>query len=193
MNEKRSSKDRLLQAVMDLMAAKGYNGVTTKEIAAAAGVSEMTLFRQFGTKRSLLEAAVDHFYYTADMKRIFREELVWDLRADLRLLADYYHESMHRNRKLIQIVLRDAEMVDVMMKAQKHPRQLKEMLMDYFSEMQGRGKMIAASAEAQAMNFMWMNYGAFMTSLFQAESITGVTLEEFKESSVDLFVKALTP
>lgn len=193
MNEKRSSKDRLLQAVMDLMAAKGYNGVTTKEIAAAAGVSEMTLFRQFGTKRSLLEAAVDHFYYTEDMKRIFREELVRDLRADLRLLADYYHESMHRNRKLIQIVLRDAEMVDVTLKAQKHPRQLKEMLMDYFCEMQGRGKMIAVNPEAQAMNFMWMNYGAFMTSLFQADSITRVTLEEFKESSVDLFVRALTP
>jgi len=193
MNQKLNNKDRLLLAAIDLMAKKGYNGVSTKEIAAAAGLSEMTLFRHFGTKRYLLEAAVDRFHYTEDMIQVFQEKLVWDLRADLYLLADRYHQIMNENRKMILIVLKDAELSDVMHKAQKHPRQLKEMLMDYFTAMQEQGKMIATNVEAQAMTFMWMNYGAFMTHLHQAESITSITMQEFKESSVDLFVRALTP
>ncbi|MWV46364.1 TetR family transcriptional regulator [Paenibacillus sp. HJL G12] len=193
MNQRLNSKDKLLLAAIDLMADKGYNGVTTKEIAAAAGVSEMTLFRHFGTKRALLEAAVDRFHYSGDMKRIFQEELFWDLRADLSLLANRYHEIMNRNRKMIQIVLKDTGLEDVMNNAQKHPRQLKEMLTNYFITMQEQGKMIAMDAETQAMTFMWMNYGAFMTHLYQAESITSITMQQFKESSVDLFVRALTP
>lgn len=35
-----SSDDKLLLAAIDLIAEKGYNGVSTKEIAAAAGLSE---------------------------------------------------------------------------------------------------------------------------------------------------------
>jgi len=193
MNHKLSIQDRLLTAAIDLMAAKGYKGVTTKEIAAEAGVSEMTLFRHFGTKRALLKAAVDRFYYTEDLKRIFEEERVWDLRTDLRMLADRYHEIMDRNAKMIRIVLNDAELEDVTVHARKHPKQLREMLTAYFTAMQAKGKMISTNAEAQAVTFMWMNYGAFMTRLYQAESITGITLQEFKESSVDLFVRALTP
>lgn len=61
-----SNSDKLLLAAIDLIASKGYKGVTTQEIAAAAGFSEKTLFRHFGSKQNLLEAAFDRFHYAEE-------------------------------------------------------------------------------------------------------------------------------
>lgn len=173
-----TNQDKLLLAAIDLMAEKGYKGVSTKEIAAAAGVSEMTLFRSFGSKLKLLYAAVERFHYAGEMKKLFRDQLVWDLRTDLLLISRSYREIMDRNRKLILIVLTDAELSELREKSRKHPRQLKELLTDYFTAMQDRGKMIPTNAEAQAVSFMWMNYGAFMTSLYNNDAMTNVTPED---------------
>ncbi|MED1796269.1 TetR/AcrR family transcriptional regulator [Brevibacillus nitrificans] len=194
MEDKRTldSKSRLMLAAIDLMAEKGYRGVSTKEIAAAAGVSEMTLFRNFGSKFNLLEKAVDRYHYSIEMTRIFNEKVAWDLRTDLLMFSRMYHEIMDRNRKLFLIVLRDDELIEIRERAQKHPRKLLELLTNYFTEMQSRNRMIQTDAEAQAITFMWMNYGAFMTQLFGASTITKVTLPVFIESSIELFVRGLS-
>lgn len=187
------NKNKLMLAAIDLMAEKGYKGVSTKEIAAAAGVSEMTLFRNFGSKQNLLEKAVDHYHYSIEMTNVFQEKIIWDLRADLLMISHMYFEIMERNRKLFLIVLKDDELLEIREKAQKHPRILLELLTNYFTDMQKMKKMVATDAETQAITFMWMNYGAFMTQLFGASSITKIPLHDFIKSSVELFVRALTP
>jgi AcrR family transcriptional regulator len=48
----------ILDAARELFGAKGLGGVSTIEIAAAAGVSESALFRHFDTKADLFAAAV---------------------------------------------------------------------------------------------------------------------------------------
>lgn len=187
------SKSKLMLAAIDLMAEKGYKGVSTKEIASAAGVSEMTLFRNFGSKLNLLENAVDCYHYSIEMTRIFNEKVTWDLRKDLLTISQMYHEVMDRNRKLFLIVLRDDELIEIREKAQKHPRKLLELLTQYFTDMQSRNRMMQTDAETQAITFMWLNYGAFMTQLFGASTITTVSLQAFIESSIELFVKGVSP
>ncbi|WP_253944982.1 TetR/AcrR family transcriptional regulator [Paenibacillus sp. NEAU-GSW1] len=180
-------------AAIDLMAEKGYKGVSTKEIAAAAGVSEMTLFRNFGNKLNLLENAVQHFHYSVEMASLFEEKIVWDLRADLLMISQTYQEMMSRNRKLFLIVLGDNDLAGIRERAQQHPRKLLALLTDYFTEMQRQNKLIAADAETQAITFMWMNYGAFMSQLFTESPISTVTMQNFMHSSVELFARGLTP
>jgi AcrR family transcriptional regulator len=46
---------QIVEAAMPLFARKGFDGVTTKEIAAAAGVSEGLVFRHFPTKSALYQ------------------------------------------------------------------------------------------------------------------------------------------
>ncbi|MCR2807608.1 TetR/AcrR family transcriptional regulator [Paenibacillus soyae] len=193
MKTKPDNKSKLMRAAIHLMAEKGYKGVSTKEIAAASGVSEMTLFRNFGSKLSLLEQAVDRYHYSVEMTQVFNRELVWELRKDLLTIGRIYYELMDRNRKLFLIVLQDNDLASIREKAQSHPRKLRELLSDYFAEMQRRNKMIEVDAEAQAMTFMWMNYGAFMSQLFSPSPLSSLTPEQFRESSVDLFVRALSP
>src|SRR6476659_9495281 len=49
----------LLRAAIDCFARKGCGGTKTKDIAAAAGVSEAILFRHFATKEDLYHAILD--------------------------------------------------------------------------------------------------------------------------------------
>lgn len=48
------TRARLLDAAMELFEAHGYEATTTQQIAARAGVSQMTFFRHFPTKESVL-------------------------------------------------------------------------------------------------------------------------------------------
>lgn len=189
-----SSSDKLLSAAIELIAEKGYNGVSTKEIAAAAGLNEVTLFRHFGSKQNLFEAAIDRFHYTEEMKKLFNEKLIWDLHADLLLIGRTYHETMNRNRKMIQIYLKEgSNFSGFHERANKHPQQLKEMLTNYFTAMSEKGKVIRTNPELQAISFMWMNLGAFISSLNSDDSLTTMSKEAFITESVQLFARALTP
>lgn len=51
-------RTRLLKASYELFTERGYRATTTKEIAARAGVAEPTLFRHFGSKVDVFDAAV---------------------------------------------------------------------------------------------------------------------------------------
>ncbi|WP_257348773.1 TetR/AcrR family transcriptional regulator [Pseudalkalibacillus decolorationis] len=193
-SNKFSSNDRLLMAAIDLIAEKGYNGVSTREIAAAAGLSEKTLFRNFGSKQNLLETAFERFHYGETMKNLFNEKLVWDLETDLLLISRTYHDIMNRNRKMIQISLKDgAKLPGFREKTSKHPQQLKEVLTNYFKAMSEKGKLIETNSEMQALSFIWMNYGAFMNNLDADTTFPTVSLEEFILESVKIFARALTP
>ena len=50
---------QLLRSAIDCVARNGFGGTKTKDIAAAAGVSEAILFRHFATKEDLYHAILD--------------------------------------------------------------------------------------------------------------------------------------
>ena len=56
------SKDRILAAAARVYAEYGFRGSTTRRIATAAGVNEVTLFRHFKSKEALLAQALDPHY-----------------------------------------------------------------------------------------------------------------------------------
>jgi AcrR family transcriptional regulator len=53
-----SVRDQLLDAAVRIYAEAGYRGATTRRIATAAGVNEITLFRHFGSKDALIREAI---------------------------------------------------------------------------------------------------------------------------------------
>jgi AcrR family transcriptional regulator len=53
------TRQRLIQAALELFAAQGVTDTTTRQIAESAGVNEVTLFRHFGNKHGLLLAVIE--------------------------------------------------------------------------------------------------------------------------------------
>ena len=52
-------RQKILDAAEKLFSQKGFNGTTTKELAANAGVHEAVLFRHFKNKRELYRTTLD--------------------------------------------------------------------------------------------------------------------------------------
>lgn len=190
-----TTSEKILLATINLMAEKGYDSTTTKEIALAAGVNEVTLFRHFGTKEKLLEAAFNRFHYGNEMTKLFNEGLKGNLHEDLLTLSRTYHSIMNRNRKLISIAIKGSSTLpdSVLQEASRNPKHLKNLLADYLTTMSSQGKVVSTNPEIQALSFMWMNYGAFISRLNAKEAASEDTLNEFIEESVRLFTKALSP
>jgi TetR/AcrR family transcriptional regulator len=75
-----SGEDRrrqLIEVAIDLFSQKGFGGTTTREIAAAAGVTEAIIFRHFATKQDLYTAILDYKGSTSGMDQWFAEAQVF--------------------------------------------------------------------------------------------------------------------
>ncbi len=60
-------REQLLDVAVDLFSRKGFKGTTTREIAAAAGVTEAIIFRHFETKEHLYKAIIDQRLNSSDL------------------------------------------------------------------------------------------------------------------------------
>src|ERR1700674_599095 len=49
-----NSRNEIINAACQVFAKLGFRGTTTRRIADAAGVNEVTIFRQFGAKQALI-------------------------------------------------------------------------------------------------------------------------------------------
>src|SRR5246127_4116264 len=59
-------RDNALAALLWLLWSKGYDAATQEEMLAATGLSSSTLYRSFGTKADILEAALARYLAWAD-------------------------------------------------------------------------------------------------------------------------------
>jgi AcrR family transcriptional regulator len=59
-------RDNALSALLLLLWSKGYDAATQEEMLAATGLSSSTLYRSFGTKADILEAALARYLASAD-------------------------------------------------------------------------------------------------------------------------------
>ena len=99
----------ILQAATKLFAADGFHATSTRKIAAAAGVSEGTVFHYFSTNNALLLAILDNFY--ADLTESAREGIteIMGTRERLLFLAENHLRLLLDNQalmmRLIQVYL----------------------------------------------------------------------------------------
>jgi len=104
---KRSAKERILEAALEVFSNKGFHSATTDEIAERAGVGKGTLYRYFETKDKLF----------AELVRLRTEELgkragsIIDSRDDvLTMISKYirlYFEFFDSNQRLFRLVVQE--------------------------------------------------------------------------------------
>jgi AcrR family transcriptional regulator len=98
-----SARTHLVEVAARLLAEGGPAAVTTRSVAAAAGVQAPTIYRLFGDKLGLLDAVVDHGYRTyVGQKRIDPDgdpvtglRAGWDLHVGFGLANPALFRLMH--------------------------------------------------------------------------------------------------
>lgn len=96
-------RDEILAAAAGVFAQHGFRGSTTRRIADAAGVNEITIFRQFGSKEALIREAMQHMTQSAGLEALpdipadpERELTAWSnaFMQHLRLRSSIIRKSM---------------------------------------------------------------------------------------------------
>jgi AcrR family transcriptional regulator len=93
---------RVFEVATALFVRHGYAGTTTKEIAAEAGVNEVTLFRRYGSKAALLGRAIDHQWRGVPLAELRPSD---DLEADLHAVVDAYRETNRLRGAIVPALL----------------------------------------------------------------------------------------
>jgi AcrR family transcriptional regulator len=102
-----SVRDQLLEAAVRLYAEAGYRGATTRRIATAAGVNEITLFRHFGSKDALIREAITRARSSAVPERL--PDSPRDPFRELRDWARAHIAELRERRSLIRTCMGEIE------------------------------------------------------------------------------------
>lgn len=101
-------REQLLEAAVKVFADAGFRGATTRRIAQEAGVNEVTLFRQFGSKEGLIVEAV-----LRSVERLGDEAILpahpIDPETELLDWTRRHFEFVLRNHRLIKAAMADAQ------------------------------------------------------------------------------------
>ena len=101
------TREQILAAAAAVFSQHGFRGSTTRRIADAAGVNEVTIFRYFGSKDVLLQEAIQKCGGTPFDLQL--PEVPLNPVAELTAWAMEIHSHLHERRSLIRKCMGDIE------------------------------------------------------------------------------------
>lgn len=107
-----ATRDRLIEAALELFAERGYRGTTVGDIEEAAGLSPRSgaLYKHFDNKRALLEAALDrHSHDVASINGVMDLFPLGDLRAELTLLGRWLLQELTDERDVTRLIEKEGD------------------------------------------------------------------------------------
>lgn len=104
------TRQRIISAALRLFGQVGYSRASTRAIAEAAGVNEVTLFRHFGSKKNLLMTCMQAFNQSG-FAAGFESELSGDYAEDILRMARWQMRDTMANLDMLRVILCDARAV----------------------------------------------------------------------------------
>jgi len=185
--KKTITKQRLLDATLKLISEKGYLGATTREIAQEAGVTELTLFRHFGTKEKLFEDLLKNHTFLPRLKELLPELDGLSYEDSLRLIATRFLLSLKERKSMVKIMYSEVTIYPEKIRKlyNKFIEDLTLTLASYFTGLQKRGLLRSVSPEMAAQLFLGVLF-----SYFRAEEIMrdGGMKKQAMEKNIKEFV-----
>jgi|SRR5699024_7760945 len=189
---KENTRDRIIKAAIELVDEKGYKGATTRAIAERAEVNEVTLFRHFGNKKGILDAAIEKYSFFDEIKEIMQEKIVWDLEKDLQMLSGQYQRIIASKKHIILISLREEGRFPELDEAIRElPIVYRDIISEYFKEMIKRGKMKEVDSDVAAINFIYLNFGYFFLKDRIPEKEGKISIDTFSREYISMFIHSL--
>jgi AcrR family transcriptional regulator len=185
-------KTQILKAAETVFSQKGYERATTREIAAAADVSEGTLYNYFGSKSDLLDAVAQSF-----ANDIVNE--IAGLEADnlQDMMAELLTARLRsgRERRLLMLFLFEARLSpDV------HRTSMQDAIQRIINEIEGRFRALIESGvmrpvdpavAARAISATVMGFAALYEMGQYGSEANGFSPQKWGEELTDLFLNGL--
>ncbi|MBD2042979.1 TetR/AcrR family transcriptional regulator [Microcoleus sp. FACHB-672] len=187
------TRTRILQSAQRLFANKGYEGTTTRDLAADAGVAEGTLFRHFSNKKAILVEVATQGWV----------DILTDLLTELSEMGSYKAVGQVMRRRMLH--LRDnADMMRVcFLEAQFHPDlreriqaevigKMTDVAEAFFQTAMDRGVYRQSNPRIVAQVFLGMfAVAGFSQSTLLEEDASPQALLEMAEVLADIFLNGV--
>lgn len=152
------AEERILSTAAALFAQFGYNGVSTREIAAAAEVSEVTIYRHFPRKRDLYLAVL-----SAELERVqLRGELLTRVaqartgRAALASTFELVSTALQQQPQLLRLlgysVMELSDDLDTLLR--RHLGEMVELIARYLQPWIDKGEIRTANAKTLVLTLI---------------------------------------
>lgn len=183
-------RDKLLQAAARVYAETGYRGATTRRIANEAGVNEITLFRHFGSKDTLIQEALRWAALSDEPPRL--PETPTDAERELTEWCRAHLDHFYRKRSTIRTCIGEiGEHPDLVPCATNRPSRAARDLHTYLLRLRERG-LADADFDISAASAMLM--GALFADAMGRDVMPDMyayTAEEAPAQYVRLFLRVI--
>jgi AcrR family transcriptional regulator len=108
----RDTRDRLIDATLDLVAAHGFDGVSVGDIEAGAGLAPRSgaLYKYFDSKLAVLEAGLErHLASVAGIGDDLATSALVDARAEVDFIARLLLAELDRERTITHVIEREGD------------------------------------------------------------------------------------
>ncbi|GAB4538298.1 MAG: TetR/AcrR family transcriptional regulator [Thermodesulfovibrionia bacterium] len=189
--DKRETKEKILNATLNLISKKGYLGSTTREIAMEAGVTELTLFRHFGSKERLFGEVLKRYSFLPALKESIPKMEGLSYEDALMNIGMLFIKTLKEKKPIIKIMLSETNVYpDKVRKVHQvlMDRTIKT-LSDFFKTLQKKGVLREFSPEIGTRAFLGMIFTYFKAE----EIIKGRSLKKGEiEKTIREFVSIFT-
>jgi AcrR family transcriptional regulator len=192
MSPEDETKQRIIQGAAQVFAQKGYDGATTRAIAEAASVNEVTLFRHFGNKKNIFMAVIERFSALPGLQTAMESQLTGDYRQDLTRLGTHFLATMLKRRQAILMSLCTAERLpEIREVVAQPPTQQQQILSSYLQQQIARGAVrdLPSPELAAKMFFGILFEFAISQPLIAGTPMEHIPPEEVVAQAVDIFVR----
>jgi AcrR family transcriptional regulator len=113
--KKRMSKEdrrkQILESALNVFIEKGYNGATTQEIANAADISEVTLFRHFSSKQEIFMEGIEPIIVNTLKSSIIASKELSPIEQFKYILIERV-KLISKNHGVIKLILMESDVSD---------------------------------------------------------------------------------
>lgn len=187
-----NTKEQLLKATLKLISEKGYLGATTREIALEAGVTELTLFRHFGSKERLFEELLKGYTFLPMLKELMPELEGLSFEDALTLIATRFLLSLKERKSMIRIMYSEVTSYPVKIREvyNKVIDEMRTTLAFYFESQQNRAIIRKnMSPDMAARVFLWILFSYFRSEEIMCSSgMKKKALERDVQVIIDIFM-----
>lgn len=100
---------KLINSALTLFSNRGYADVSTRQLSAEAGVSEVTLFRHFPSKRDLFLAVQTEKIHRPSLEYMTAHSFTGQWHTDLSRFSGILKQYVEENKELLSMMLKDSE------------------------------------------------------------------------------------
>jgi AcrR family transcriptional regulator len=190
------TRDKLLEATLELISEKGYLGATTREIAALAGVSELTLFRKFGKKEKLFEEMLESYTFLPRLRDLIEEVNEMPVKEGLNTIGTRFLKTLQERRPLAQIML--SEMSHYPQKVRRIYQQmidnLAKTLKSYLEIRKDRGEVRPNDMDFASYAYLRVLFMTFAyESIIKEQRMSDEMIEHTVRETVTIFLNGIAP